>query len=263
MMDLELKGKTVFIAGASRGIGFGMAQAFAREGARVALTGRGEAALDKAREALIAEGVPASGLLTIAGDMTNTADLAAALDATEAKLGALHAVIANVGMSKAPLGFDVSDELWDADLLQNLSGSFFLAREALKRIVKRPAAEREGANLIFISSIAGVEALGTAVTYAASKAAVNQTTRALSKLVGKEGIRVNAIAPGNILFEGGVWEKNTKERPDDWARWIRREVALRRFGKVEEIADAALFLASPRASFITGAVLVVDGGQVK
>lgn len=262
-MNLELKDKTVFVAGASRGIGFGMARAFAQEGAKVALTGRGEPGLDAARAALAADGIDASRLLTIAGDMTRSADLAAALDATEAKLGPLHTVIANVGMSKAPLGFDVPDELWNADLLQNLSGSYYLAREALKRILKRPAAERQGASIIFISSIAGVDALGTAVTYAASKAAVNHTTRALSKLVGKEGIRVNAIAPGNILFEGGVWDRNTKERPDDWGRWIKREVALRRFGKVEEIADAALFLASPRASFITGEVLVVDGGQVK
>lgn len=262
-MDLELKGKTVFVAGASRGIGFGMAQAFAREGAKVALTGRGEAALEEARAALVAEGVPAANLIAIAGDMTRSSDLASALDATEAKLGPLHTVIANVGMSKAPLGFDVSDELWDADILQNLSGSYFLAREALRRILKHPAEARAGANIIFISSIAGVDALGTSVTYAALKAAVNHTTRALSKTVGKEGIRVNAIAPGNILFEGGVWDKNTRERPDDWGRWVRREVALRRFGKVEEIADAALFLASPRASFITGAVLIVDGGQVK
>ncbi len=74
---------------------------------------------------------------------------------------------------------------------------------------------------------------------------------------------LNAIAPGNILFEGGVWDRNTKERPEAWERWIRREVALRRFGTVEEIADAAAFLASPRASSITGEVLVVDGGQVR
>lgn len=262
-MNLELKGKTVFVAGASRGIGFGMARAFAREGAKVALTGRGEAGLDAARGALVGEGIATANLLSIAGDMTKSSDLAAALDATEAKLGPLHTVVANVGMSKAPLGFDVSDELWNADLTQNLSGSFFLARESLKRILKRPAPERQGANIVFISSIAGVDALGTAVTYAASKAAVNHTVRALSKLVGKEGVRINAIAPGNILFEGGVWDRNTKERPDDWARWIKREVALRRFGKVEEIADAALFLASPRASFITGEVLVVDGGQVR
>lgn len=262
-MDLELKGRHVFIAGASRGIGLGMARAFAREGAKVALTARGAGALDEAKAALVAEGAKAESLITIAGDMTASADIAAALDAAEAKLGPVHCAIANVGLSKAPLGFDVSDEDWDADMKQNLFGSVYLAREAIRRILKRPADAREGANVILISSVAGVDAMGTSLTYAASKAGINHFTRQLAKFTGKENIRVNAIAPGNILFDGGVWDKNTKERPEAWERWIKREVALRRFGKVEEIADAALFLSSPRASFITGEVMVVDGGQVR
>ncbi|MEQ8266630.1 MAG: SDR family oxidoreductase [Parvibaculum sp.] len=262
-MDLELNGKHVFIAGASRGIGLGMARAFAAEGAKVALTARGPEALDEAKAALVAEGAKPENLVTIAGDMTASADIAAALDAAEAKLGPVHCAIANVGLSNAPLGFDVSDADWDADMKQNLFGSVYLAREAIRRILKRPAPEREGANVILISSVAGVDAMGTSLTYAASKAGINHFTRQLAKFTGKESIRVNAIAPGNILFEGGVWDKNTKERPEAWERWIKREVALRRFGKVEEIADAALFLSSPRASFITGEVLVVDGGQVR
>ncbi|MDP1626517.1 SDR family NAD(P)-dependent oxidoreductase [Parvibaculum sp.] len=262
-MKLELEGKHVFIAGASRGIGLGMAHAFAREGAKVALTARGAGALDEAKAALVAEGAKPENLLTIAGDMTASADIAAALEAAEAKLGPVHCAIANVGLSRAPLGFDVSDEDWDADMKQNLFGSVYLAREAIRRILARPAPERQGANVILISSVAGVDAMGTALTYAASKAGINHFTRQLAKFTGKENIRVNAIAPGNILFDGGVWDKNTKERPEAWERWIKREVALRRFGTVEEIADAALFLASPRASFITGEVLVVDGGQVR
>ncbi|MDO9127625.1 MAG: SDR family oxidoreductase [Parvibaculum sp.] len=262
-MKLELEGKHVFIAGASRGIGLGMAHAFAREGAKVALTARGAGALDEAKAALVAEGAKPENLLTIAGDMTASADIAAALEAAEAKLGPVHCAIANVGLSRAPLGFDVSDEDWDADMKQNLFGSVYLAREAIRRILARPAPERQGANVILISSVAGVDAMGTALTYAASKAGINHFTRQLAKFTGKENIRVNAIAPGNILFDGGVWDKNTKERPEAWERWIKREVALRRFGTVVEIADAALFLSSPRASFITGEVMVVDGGQVR
>ena len=262
-MNLDLEGKHVFIAGASRGIGLGMARAFAAEGAKVALTARGAGPRDEAKAALVADGVKPENLLTIAGDMTASADIAAALEAAEAKLGPVHCAIANVGLSRAPLGFDVSDEDWDADMKQNLFGSVYLAREAIRRILARPAPERQGANVILISSVAGVDAMGTALTYAASKAGINHFTRQLAKFTGKEAIRVNAIAPGNILFDGGVWDKNTKERPEAWERWIKREVALRRFGKVEEIADAALFLASPRASFITGEVMVVDGGQVR
>tara|TARA_R110000824_G_scaffold118960_16_gene272442 strand:- start:29853 stop:30641 length:789 start_codon:yes stop_codon:yes gene_type:complete len=262
-MDLQLQDKVIFIAGASRGIGLGMAQGFAREGAKVALTGRGEASLDAARALLIKEGAKSENLLTIAGDMTSSKVLGEALDATEKKLGPVHCAIANVGLGRAPLGFDVSDEDWEADIQQNLLGGVYLAREALKRILSRPEEARVGASLILISSIAGVDALGTPLTYSATKSAVNHTTKSLAKIVGKDNVRVNAIAPGNIIFEGGDWQARVDERPDAWGRWIKREVALRRFGKVEEIADAALFLASARASFVTGEIFVVDGGQVR
>ena len=122
-MNLGLNGKHIFIAGASRGIGLGMARAFAAEGAKVAMAARGVEALDAARDALIAEGAKAENLFTVAGDMTASADIAVALDAAEAKLGPLHCAIANVGLSRAPLGFDVSDEDWEADMKQNLFGS--------------------------------------------------------------------------------------------------------------------------------------------
>ncbi|MBO6904760.1 MAG: SDR family NAD(P)-dependent oxidoreductase, partial [Parvibaculum sp.] len=178
-MNLELTGKHVFIAGASRGIGFGMARAFAAEGAKVGMAARGEVALDAAHAALVAEGVKPENLFTVAGDMTASGEIAAALDAAEEKLGPLHCAVANVGLSRAPLGFDVSDEDWDADMKQNLFGSVWLAREAARRILKRPRETREHASLILISSIAGVDAMGTSLTYAASKAGINHFTRQL------------------------------------------------------------------------------------
>ena len=140
----------------------------------------------------------------------------------------------------------------------NVSGAYRMLQTGA-RLIERSG----GGSIVNLSSIMGLRGRPGLSAYAASKAGINHVTRQLAKFVGKEGLRVNAIAPGNILFEGGVWDRNTKERPEAWDRWIKREVALRRFGTVEEIADAALFLASPRASFITGEVLVVDGGQVR
>ena len=261
-MDLELNGKHVFIAGASRGIGHTMANAFLEEGAKVSLTARTKAPLDAAHEAF-AKQYGAARLFQYAGNMTETATIRTALADAEAKLGPVQTLVANVGLDSSPSGFDIPDEKWESGLAQNFLGSMRLAREALTRVTARPKEERAGFNIIFISSIAGVEALGAPIPYGASKAALNHAALELAKVTGADNVRINVIAPGNILFPDGDWEKRVTERPDEWNRWIRREVALRRFGKPQEIADVALFLASPRASFVTGAIWTVDGGQLK
>jgi 3-oxoacyl-[acyl-carrier protein] reductase len=260
-VDLELNGKVVFVAGASRGIGLGIAEAFLHEGAKVAITGRNPTALADA-EAKLHDAFPTARLCSIAGDMTLTHDLTTALTRAEAELGRLDVVVGNVGGGDQAMGYRFEDEQWDAVIQENLTGSVRLMREAVRRFLERSEAERADCNIVAVSSIAGVDAMGSLLAYGAGKAGLNHFVKNLAKEVGRHGIRVNAIAPGNILFPGGSWERSVAAQPKVMD-WVKRDVALRRFGTVREIADAVLFIASPRAAFMTGECVVVDGGQVK
>ena len=256
-MDLGLHDKVAFIAGSSRGIGLAIARAFLREGAKVIITGRNAESLEKA-SALLAAEAEAQRVFSIRGDMTDPTDIRRALDETVATFGGIDAVVANVGSGIARGGWDLSLDDWQSALSINLLGSMALASAALPHLIARG-----GGSLTFISSIVGCEAINAPVTYSAAKAAVQSAMKSLSHLVGSHGVRVNAVAPGNVLFPGGTWERKSAERREFFEQYIQSEVPLQRFGRPEEIADAVVFLASERASFITGACLVVDGGQTR
>ncbi len=257
-MDLQLKDKVIFVAGASRGIGLGIVEACLAEGAKVAMAARGSEALEEQRERLSAQ-FGADKIWAKAGDLRDSGTVDAMVSEIERDFGPLWGAVANVGLHPCPPGFEVDDQTWSAGMAQNLDSAFFLARSALRQM-----SARGGGSILFISSIAGLGALGTPVTYGTAKAAMNHLAKELAHVAGKSGVRVNSIAPGNIIFPGGDWETRSKgERGDAWKKWINREVPLQRFGKPEEIGSAAAYLLSPLASFVTGAILPVDGGQTK
>ena len=255
-MDLQLDGRVIFIAGASQGIGLGIAEACLAEGARVAITARGAEKLEAVRARLAAT-YGEDRIWAATGDLRVTEVIDATVDEVERSFGPIWGAVANVGVFRTVPGFDVPDELWEGSLLQNLTSAYRLARRVL-----RPMTERNAGSLLFISSIAGIEPVGTPIAYGSAKAGMIHLAKELSKLAAAQGVRVNTIAPGYTAFEGGnLGNELASPRAAQVHAMVERNIPLKRLGTVEDMGAAATFLLSPVAGFITGALLPVDGGH--
>lgn len=252
-MKLDLEGRIALVSGASRGIGLAIAKVLAAEGAKLALAARG---LDGLKAAAREIGSETS---IHAADVTDPAAAAGLVHEVEKRWGRIDLLVCNAGSgASVPPGQETAVE-WRRVIDLNLFATTNMV-EAARPVMSRGDGERA---IVCISSICGLAALGAPVTYSAAKAALNATVRGLARPLALEGIRINAVAPGNILFDGGTWARKTAENKSSVDDMLAREVALRRLGKPEEIADAVAFLASPRAAFITGTVIVADGGQLR
>lgn len=248
-MDLELTGKVALVTGASRGIGRAIALALAGEGCAVALVARGEAALAEAAREVEAAGAVTA---TIVADVTVAADVERMVAETIGRLGRLDVLVNNAGGS-----FPDDDDGWEKAFAANIQAAVRATRAAVPHM-----RAQGGGTIVHIASIWGREA-GGGVPYNAMKAAMISHAKNSALALAKDNIRVNSVAPGSVLFAGGSWARRVEADPAAMAAFVEREIAMGRFGTPAEIANVVAFLCSPRASWLTGACVNVDGGQTK
>jgi len=256
-LDLELKDKIVCVTGSTRGIGRSIANEFLREGARVAISGRTQEDLDRVTSEF-KDRWGQDRVLSFQGDVTLKEDIKAYIERIEKRWKGLDILVANLGSGKGPSGWKIELEEWQEALQLNLIGASLIVNQAVPLM-----RSRGGGTIIFISSLAGVESLPAPISYSCAKSGIVTLGKLLSRSLSEENIRVNVVAPGNIFFPGGVWERKFNENPSWVKEYINAEVPVKRLGSPEDIAHAVMFLSSARASFLTGACMVVDGGQSK
>lgn len=251
-MDLALGGHVALITGASRGIGKGIAAALAREGCRVAICARGRDDLEQTAAELRASGAE---VCAVARDVTEPAAAAQIVGETIAAFGGLNILVNNVGGNNRTPFPQQSDAEWEEVIGLNLLSGVRMTRAAIPHL-----AAAGGGSVVFVSSIWGRETGGPTV-YVSTKAAAIGLASSLARELAPQGIRVNSVAPGSIRFPGGSWDRRVREDPESMADFVKRGIPGGRFGTVEEVADVVAFLASPRAGWVSGACIPVDGCQ--
>lgn len=252
-VQLQLQGKSVLVTGSSRGIGRVIAEAFLAKGAEVAFNGRDADALER-----VVEAQTAGRAVAIGGDVSKPEQAQEVVGRVLQVFGKLDVLVCNVGSGRSvPPGAESHAE-WQRVFALNLWSATNMVEAGRQALVSSVG------TIVCISSICGQETVpGAPVTYSAAKAALNAYVRGIARPLGKEGVRINAIAPGNILFEGSVWQRKLDEDAEAVGQMLARDVALGKLGTPQDVANLALWLASPAASFCTGGIFVADGGQVR
>ncbi len=245
-MDLGLRGRRAIVTGGTRGIGRAIASLLAAEGCDVAICARNHASIDDAVAALAQHGVKAMG------DAVDVADLAAQrrwIDAAAGGLGGLDVFVANV----SALAQGMDEESWRRGFEIDVMGTVFGIEAALPHLEKSDAG-----SIVVVGSTALAEVYAPRRSYASIKAALVPYVKGLARNLAPQNIRANMVSPGNVFFAGGVWDIVRQQNPEGFAGMLARN-PTGRMGTPEEVANAVVFLASPRASFITGTNLIVDG----
>ena len=243
---MNFSGKTVLITGASRGIGFEIAEEFARAGASVSICATHAEAVAQAAEKLRASGAK---VYAQAVDISNAAQCEDFVANTVKELGSLDVVVNNAGITKDNLTVRMNEQDWDTVINVNLKGTFLMCKAALKVMFKK----RSG-NIVNISSVVGQMGNPGQANYVASKAGIIGLTKTLAREFGSRGVRVNAVAPGFVQTA------MTDSLPEEVKNKALESIPLKRFATTQDIAKAVMFLASENASYITGHILAVNGG---
>ena len=250
-MNLDLYGKVALVTGSSRGIGRAIAQTLYDEGCRVALNGRNAKELAKVTASL-------PGALGVVGDVTSAEVAKRVVAEVVHKFGMLDILVCNVGSGSSVQPGNETPEEWQRVFKLNLwstTNSVEAARESL--------AASKG-SIVCISSICGLEVVPNApVTYSAAKAALHAYVRGIARPLGKIGVRINAVAPGNILFESSVWSSKLNEDKESVEAMLLRDVAMGSLGVPQDIANLVAYISSSRANFATGSIWALDGGQIR
>jgi 3-oxoacyl-[acyl-carrier protein] reductase len=254
-VNLGLQDKVAIVTGSSRGLGLASARALALEGCRVCLCARHPEPLETARRELNGVTGDANRVIGVVADVTTAAGIETVIAATVQAFGGIDVLVNNVGAAGGLGLLETSDAEWQAAFDQTLFPAIRASRLAVPHMVARG-----GGSIVVIASIFGREA-GGRMTYNAVKAAEISFAKSLAQQLAPQNIRVNSVSPGSILFEGGSWWKRQQADPEGIAAFVSREIPSGRFGRAEEVGDVVAFVASPRASWVNGTSIVVDGGQ--
>ncbi|MEQ1912188.1 MAG: SDR family oxidoreductase [Vicinamibacterales bacterium] len=254
-MNLQLTDKVAIVTGGSRGLGLASATALATEGCRVAICARGETTLDQAAAALRVVAGAEDRILPVVADVSSADAVDDLVRQTIEAFGRLDIVVNNVGLARGATIVDTADAEWQEAFDQTLFPAIRLSRLAVPHMRKQG-----GGAIIMIASIWGRES-GGRMTYNAVKAAEISLAKSMAQQLARDNIRVNSVAPGSILFPGGSWHKRQQQDPSGIADFVMRELPFGRFGRAEEVGNVVAFLASPAASWISGACVPVDGCQ--